>query len=68
MSKTIYENIKRLADEQRLSITQVELNSGIGNGTIGKWKAGNNDATLKSLTAIATTLGCSVSDLLNGGD
>lgn len=64
MSQILYENIKRLADEKKLSITQVEEKSNIGNGTIGKWKAGHNNATLNSLSAVANALECSVSDLL----
>ena len=64
LASTIYENIKKLADAQRLSITQVEANAGVGNGTIGKWKLGHCNASVKTLTEIANTLGCTVADLV----
>ena len=35
---TIYENVKKLADEKGMSIAEVERAAGIANGTIGKWR------------------------------
>lgn len=33
----IYENIKEIADHKGLTIRQLELKAGIGNGVIARW-------------------------------
>ena len=58
----IVENIRRYASEQKLSLTQIEVNSGLGNGTIGKWN--KSKPTVETLLKVANTLGCSIEDLL----
>ena len=34
----IYDNVKRLCEEKGMSISQLEKEAGLGNGTIGGWK------------------------------
>lgn len=60
---TIYDNVKKLADEQGLSIARLEKLSGVGNGVSHRWLAGANVLTVAK---IAKTLGVTVDDLLKG--
>ena len=62
MATAIFNNIKRLASEQKLSFQKIESSCGLGNGTISKLENGN--PTIGTLEKIATVLGCKVSDLL----
>lgn len=34
----VYENVKALCDKKGISITQLEKEAGLSNGSIGKWK------------------------------
>lgn len=58
----IYENIKNLADVQKLSIAEIERRAGLANGTVGKWRHASPNA--KSLQAVAKVLGVSILRLL----
>lgn len=58
----VYEIVKKIADEKDMSIREIEQMSGIGNGTIGKWRT--NSPRLDSLKAVAKVLGVPISDLL----
>lgn len=62
MASVIYNNIKRLASEQRLTLAKIERACNLGNGTIGKIENGN--PTIATLEAISNVLGCTVQDLL----
>lgn len=59
----IFKNIKKRAEEKGYSISFVEREAGLGNGTIGKWKTGS--ATTENLAAVAKVLECTVDDLLH---
>ena len=62
MAATIYENIRKYANAQKISITNLEKAAGLGNGTIGKWQ--NCIPKTDKLVAVAKILGVTVDDLL----
>lgn len=57
-----YETIYRLAKERGISIKALEEATGLGNGTIGKWKT--LKPNLGNLEKVATYLGVSVVDII----
>lgn len=58
----IYDKVKKLADERKISIYALEKEAGLQNGAIGKWRI--SSPTLKSLQAVANVLGITIDDLL----
>lgn len=58
----IYDNVKRLSDEKGISISQLEKEAGLGNGTIGGWRT--SAPRLDSLQAVAKVLKVKVDKLL----
>ncbi|MCR5035380.1 MAG: helix-turn-helix domain-containing protein [Clostridia bacterium] len=60
----IYERIKAEADQKGLTISELEKQSGLGNGVIGGWRTASPNA--RKLEAVADTLGVSVDYLLKG--
>jgi len=58
----LYNNIKKICDDRKIAITQLEKKSGLGNGTIGKWR----DVTpnMASLEAVAKALGLPTAELM----
>jgi len=62
METTIYENIKRLCDEKKISITELEKKAGLGNGTIGKWKTAH--PTMNSVYMVADALNVKVTKII----
>lgn len=58
----VYDNVKCRADEKGMSISALEKEAGLQNGTIGKWRA--SSPTVKSLQAVARVLGATVDELL----
>ena len=61
---TVYDNVKRIADEQGLSIRQLEMIAGLSNGTIGGWKKYNPRITY--VRAVAIALHVKIEVLLKG--
>ena len=61
----IFNNIKRLCAKRNISISQLEKEAGLGNGTISGWK--ESSPTVANLQAVAKVLHCSVDDLLADG-
>ena len=59
----IYNNIKKLCVEQNISISQLEREAGLGNGTVGGWKTAS--PTIDNLQAVAKVLKVKVEKLLN---
>ncbi|WP_179396304.1 helix-turn-helix transcriptional regulator [Lacticaseibacillus absianus] len=57
----IYKNIQRFADEQHVSIRQLEMDLSFSNGTVSKWKT---DAPIPKLQLVANYLGKSLSQLI----
>lgn len=60
---TLYDRIKRMADDQNLSISYIEENAQLSNGSISKWKI--NIPRADSLYKVAKFLGCSVEFLIS---
>lgn len=58
----IYNNIKTICDEKRLSIAEVEREAGLKNGTIGKWRTCS--PRVENLKAVADVLKVKVDKLL----
>lgn len=58
----LYDKIKEICKEKGTSVTQVEKDAGLGNGTISKW----NDCspTVDKLMAVAKVLKIKVDKLL----
>lgn len=60
---TLYDSVKKLADERGLSIAKLERESGIANGVIHRWERGANVLTVAK---VAKYLGVKIEDLLKG--
>lgn len=58
----IYDNIKKLCQEIDISISQLEKEAGLGNGTISGWK--KSMPRIDSLQAVAAVLNVKVEKLL----
>lgn len=56
------DNISKKCSEKGLSIAQLERKSGLGNGTIGKWKSVL--PRIDNVLAVADVLGCTVDELI----
>ena len=59
---TIYDNVKKKADELKMPISAVESKAGIANGVISGWKAGKPYA--ETLNKVSKVLGVKIEDLL----
>lgn len=62
MAATIFSNIKRLAETKKISITNLEKEAGLGNGTIGKWR--NSIPQADKLASVANCLGVTIDELI----
>lgn len=58
----IYEKIAALCKERGISISRLEKEVGIGNGTIGRWSI--SSPTVENLKKVADYFGVSVDSLL----
>ena len=58
----IYNNIKKIANEKKISISNLEKGAGISNGSIGKWK--HSSPKISTLKAVTDVLGVSLIDIL----
>lgn len=58
----IYENVKHLCDEKGISISQLEKEAGLGNGTIGGWKT--SVPRIDSVQSVAKVLKVKMEKLL----
>lgn len=58
----MYKVIKEICDKKGISISQLERDAGLGNGTISGWKDG--DARLTNLDKVAETLGMKTETLI----
>ena len=59
---TLYEKVKIRAGELNKSISAIEKEAGVANGTIGKWQESKPYA--ETLQKVATVLGVKIEDLL----
>ena len=46
---SVYDNVKRLCEERKISIAKMERDCDIANGSTGKWKEGPNLMTAKKI-------------------
>ena len=60
--RMIYENVVELAKKKKMTLSEVEKQSGISKGVISKWKTVSPN--IDSLQAVAKTLGVTVNRLL----
>ncbi len=60
---TLYDRIKKIADDKNITISYIEENVQISNGAIIKWK--RNIPRADSLYKVAKFLGCSVEFLMS---
>lgn len=59
---TLYDYVKKLADEQGTSIHAIEVKAGLGNGVISYWQEGS--PKIATLAAVAKALDVSITDIL----
>lgn len=67
MESSIYDRVRGLCEQQRISITRLEADCGFSNSTIKKWKTINNPSVDKVKT-IAQYFGVTVDYLLGMTD
>ena len=60
------ENIRQIAKSRGTSIAEIERETGIGNGTIGKWENSPRSPQFEHLRLIAKYLCCTIDDLYEG--
>jgi transcriptional regulator with XRE-family HTH domain len=58
----LYETIKTLCDKRKISVSELERRTGLGNGTISKWKT--SSPKLDNLEKVAEELGIKVTTLI----
>lgn len=58
----IFDNIKAICEERKLSISALERMAGLGNGTISGWN--ESSPRLDKITAVADALGIPLSELI----
>lgn len=58
----LYDKVKKLADEQNLTIAAIEAAAGVANGTIAGWKTSRPFAD--TLKKVADVLKVSIEDLI----
>lgn len=59
----ISDRIKEICKERGISLSKIEKEIGLGNGTIGKWGKNGRTPTYDRISAVAEYLEVSVSDL-----
>ena len=59
----ILQNIAKLCKEKNISIAKLERETGIGNGTIGRW--GTSSPTVESVRKVAGYFGVTVDALIS---
>lgn len=58
----IFENIQTLCRKNRISISQLERETGLGNGTVCRWR--QSDPTVTRLKQVADYFGVTLESLL----
>ena len=59
----LYETVKELCKKKNISVSRLEKEAGLGNGTIAAWK--QFEPKLSTLEKVADALGISVTTLIN---
>ncbi len=60
----VYENVKQICDERGMSISQLEKEAGLGNGTIGGWRT--SKPRIDNLQSVSKVLKVKIERLLRG--
>ena len=60
----IFDNILKLCGQQHISIHRLEIQAGIGNGVIRRWRT--SSPTVANLESVADVLGVDITELLRG--
>lgn len=60
----LYGRVKALAEQHGMTISRLEQDAGVANGTIGKWRSTNNGPTVATLEKIAKALHMDIRDVL----
>lgn len=58
----VYKNVKKLAEDNNMTIRQVELKAKLGNGTIARWK--KSTPSVITLKKVADVFGVTIEGLL----
>ncbi len=58
----IYENIKHITKQRKLTINEVERAADLGRGSISKWN--KVSPSIQNIIKVAKVLGCTVDDLI----
>ena len=56
--------IKRKCAERQITFAELERDTGIGNGVIGRWAKSANGASVVNLKKVADYFGCTVDELM----
>ncbi len=59
----VYKKIIQYCKKNKITVTELEKKCGLGNGVIGKWKAGS-EPSLSSLKKIEKVTGIAMADLI----
>ena len=59
----IYDNIKKICEERKNSVSTVEKKAGLSNGTICKWNS--SSPTVNKLQSVAKVLDVKIDELLS---
>lgn len=62
----IVDNIQALCVQKKITIRALEMEVGLGNGVIGKWRTVS--PRIENLKRVADYFGCTVDDLLRDTD
>ena len=63
MSMLIFERVRKICNQKKMSISQLERKSGLSNGAICKWKV--SFPTIESLKKVAGALDITINELLD---
>lgn len=58
----IVQNIKKLCEDNGITVRQLEKQTGIGNGVIGKWK--KSSPTIEKISKVADFFGVTIDTLI----
>lgn len=65
----VYQNIKKIADQKKISIYRIEKDCALSNGIIGKWgKVANQKPSAENLRKVAEYLETTIEELLRNAE
>ena len=64
----IFNNVKRLCDEQHITIAALESKAGLANGTVRKWVSMKRSPMITHVKRVADVLGVSMEQLIGDSD